>query len=144
MIKGSSHKIETIEKIKQSCIKAQRLNPFKHKEETKKKISETMIKRGTKVGANNSAWKGGRYYDNDGYIRVLVRNHPNANCDGRIREHRLVMSNYLGRPLKKGEEVHHRNGVKDDNRIENLELVIQKMHFGKVRCPFCNAKFKVK
>lgn len=60
--------------------------------------------------------------DKKGYIWVYVHGHPNAGQDGRILEHRYVMSQTLGRPLWENENVHHKNGVKNDNRSENLEL----------------------
>src|SRR5699024_11160107 len=48
--------------------------------------------------------------------------HPNAKGAGYIMEHRLIMSEMLGRQLRKGENVHHINGKRCDNRPENLEL----------------------
>lgn len=58
----------------------------------------------------------------DGYMRITVPDHPNAQADGTVAEHRFVMACHLGRPLFADETVHHKNGVRDDNRIENLEL----------------------
>lgn len=51
-----------------------------------------------------------------------LHNHPNADRRGRIYEHVYVMSQMLGRPLQVGENVHHINGIRNDNRPENLEL----------------------
>jgi hypothetical protein len=58
----------------------------------------------------------------NGYILILMPNHPNARKDGYILEHRLVMSDALARPLTRFEEIHHKNGDRSNNRIENLEL----------------------
>lgn len=78
------------------------------------------------TGPSSPTWKGGRVTKH-GYIYVRVYpEHPfhdaMTNNMGYIAEHRLVMAEHLGRPLKRTEVVHHKNSDKTDNRIENLEL----------------------
>lgn len=60
--------------------------------------------------------------NDQGYRLIRMPDHPNANVNGYIHEHRLVMSERIGRPLLPGENVHHKNGNRADNRLENLEL----------------------
>lgn len=62
------------------------------------------------------------YISIDKYVLLHIPNHPMANKGGNVYEHRLVMAEHLGRWLRKGESVHHKNGIRNDNRIENLEL----------------------
>lgn len=59
----------------------------------------------------------------EGYIYRLAKNHPNADKEGYVLEHRLIMEGLIGRLLSRQEIVHHLNGIKDDNRVENLELL---------------------
>lgn len=81
------------------------------------------------VRADNHNWKGGRLVNHCGYIDVKV--YPDnpfysmANRHGYIPEHRLVMAQSIGRCLEKWEVIHHKNNIKTDNRLENLEMVLQ-------------------
>ncbi len=80
----------------------------------------------------SSRWKGARYYASGNYIWVSLSRDdfffPMTTTGGLIPEHRLVMARHLGRCLQKWEFVHHKNGIKDDNRIENLELTMNGAH----------------
>lgn len=74
-------------------------------------------------GEGNPNWKGGKYPAADGYVWVHSEKHRGTKGrDARILEHMLVMEEHIGRPLTPDETVHHKNGVRNDNRIENLEL----------------------
>ncbi len=97
----------------------------------------------SKLKENNPNWKYGKIKYKTGYVGILV---GNTKTGGKyILEHRLVMEKHLGRKLDKNEYVHHRNGIKDDNRIENLELILRgKTHKGEIHCPFCQKQFSIK
>lgn len=90
------------------------------------------------VRRHNANRKPDRYTDNRGYVQLRI--------DGvRIAEHTYVMTQQLGRPLKKFESVHHINGVRNDNRIENLELWLAGIRYGQrakdVICPHCTKPY---
>lgn len=57
-----------------------------------------------------------------GYIVRFDPDNPNAGPNGQVYQHRHVMSEFLGRPLVRTENVHHKNGDRSDNQLRNLEL----------------------
>jgi len=70
-------------------------------------------------GPERKQWKGGRFMTPDGYVKVRI----GGPGERRYKfEHRVVMEQIIGRPLRDDEQVHHANGIKSDNRPENLEL----------------------
>jgi hypothetical protein len=73
-------------------------------------------------GPGNPNWGGGKSLRGDGYVEIPLSAHPRASSSGRILEHIVVMEGHLQRQLEPGETVHHINGVKNDNRAENLHL----------------------
>ena|SRR3990167_2549344 len=86
-----------------------------------KKISQEHIDKMKLIcGEKSPNWKGGRN-KSLGYIYIYKPGHPFAKSKY-IAEHKYIMEQKLGRYLIKGENVHHKNGIRDDNRIENLEL----------------------
>jgi len=101
----------------------------KHTEETKRKISKSHI--GKRMGKDNPAWKGGRIKSGNGYIYIYQPKHPAGHKFGisnYVAEHRLVMEKHIDRYLYDWEIVHHINGIKTDNRIENLKLLPSNEH----------------
>jgi hypothetical protein len=78
------------------------------------------------VRDKSSNWRGGRIVTEHGYILVYKPEHPAARSNGYVPEHRVVMEEKLGRLLFDGETVHHKNGVRNDNRIKNLELWVSR------------------
>jgi hypothetical protein len=80
------------------------------------------------AGENHHMWKGGRVQKGDGYIGIWIPEHERADHQGYVYEHTLVIEKHLGRLPGEGEVIHHINGDKQDNRLDNLHLCNTKEH----------------
>ena len=98
-------------------------------------------------------WKIKKIVSKGEYNYAVVPEHPNATKNGYVLEHRIAMENHLGRLLNPDEVVHHINGNKKDNRIENLEVMSASAHsryhmlkngrkWVLLKCPNCGAIFE--
>lgn len=113
-----------------------------------KRIGDSSKGRIMPKGDKSNGWKGGRFKLN-GYVYIYCPSHPRSVKGGKggggyVLEHRLVIEKSIGRYLTKEEDVHHINGIKDDNRLENLKLVSHYNHFGEMICPHCGKKVYTK
>ena len=109
---STKHKISAAEHQKRSVAKQGEKNPNYGK-----------------CGSLSKVWRGGRR-NSDGYIRVWVSKddffYSMADISGTVAEHRLIIAQHLRRCLLPWEVVHHKNGKRNDNRMENLELITDK------------------
>ena len=103
------------------CNTKYNFSPYRLK---KTKFCSLVCAAQNRTGEKNSNWKGGEITRTDGYELVRIGTASRDKKGKRYElKHRLVMEEHLGRKLSEDEVVHHINGNKSDNRIENLEIL---------------------
>ena len=146
-----------------------RLGKRKYCSKECRKIGRSEFCQQMKLGYRNPRWKGstehrGRYKGTAGYILINVNALegkerelalsmvPDSQKQSQyrqsryIREHRLIIAKSIGRPLQSNEVVHHKNGVRNDNRLENLERFLVNSHrpgINCIECPECGYKWPI-
>ena len=105
-----------------------------------------------RAGVNASNWKGGICKHKDGYIMILSRGHPFEDSRHYVMEHRLIWERHNNAILLPWADVHHINGDKKDNRIQNIRAMMKRDHtilsnhkkekkITTINCVYCNSLF---
>lgn len=123
---------------------AAKTNTKKYCDSCRKVVSSKTGKLGSEIAIKNNNWSSsinGRRKTKQGYIIVKTQ-------DGRwLGEHRYIMEQKLGRQLRQAESVHHINGIRDDNRLDNLELWVGPIRYGQrasdIKCHHCGEPYKI-
>lgn len=83
--------------------------------------------KGHQQWGNKRGWKTGEVLQN-GYVKVYSPNHPYKDKNGYVKRSRLIVENHLGRFLQRTEVVHHINGIRNDDSIDNLKVLTHEEH----------------
>jgi hypothetical protein len=84
--------------------------------------------KGQLTNSSNPNWRGGRSIASNGYVLIRMPNHPLADTRGYVYEHRLVAEQMIGRPLLAHEQIHHKDGNKQNNHPDNLQIMPSPFH----------------
>lgn len=90
-------------------------------------VKKGKMRQGQKTGPRKN-WEYAEQIDKNGYVKCYGRLHPYSNGRHMIPKHVIVMELSIGRKIKSTEVVHHKNGNRQDNKLENLELMTRSMH----------------
>ena len=82
----------------------------------------------TQTGPKSPKWQGGTKRHSRGYVLECCPEHPRADRSGYVLQHILVVERHLGHPIPTGYEVHHKDEVRDNNILSNLEVLTPKEH----------------
>lgn len=93
-----------------------------------RKLSGEALEKNRKSHEKLKLKKEGHRMMASGYVLIYYPTYENCGKKGYVSEHRLVMEKHLGRYLTKDEVVHHINGIRTDNRIENLQVMTREDH----------------
>ena len=121
----NKHKLYESKCVK--CGKIRFLERTKLRDRCRECSSRINAKKNHGFGDKNPNWRGGRTKHSKGYIYIKAPGHPREN-NGYVLEHVIVAEIKIGRPLFNFEIVHHMNGIRDDNRQENIEIMTRSEH----------------